>query len=86
MHMSPRYGKNGKVLRLNKVLYGLWRSLLLWQQKLTNELKKLSFQKISQKPCVVQKNGIIGFFYVDNIVFTYKKDQKNKVDRVVELL
>ena len=32
------------------------------------------------------KNGIIGFFYVDDIVFAYKKDQKDEVDQVVELL
>ena len=72
MRRLPKYSKNGKVSRLNKALYGLQRSFLLWQQKLTNNTKKLSFQEIPQKPCVVQKNSIIGFFYVDDIVFAYK--------------
>ena len=45
MHMSPGYGKNGKVLRLNKALHDLQQSPLFWQQKLTNELKKLGLKK-----------------------------------------
>ena len=43
MCMSYRYGKNASILRLNKALYCLQRFLLLWQQKFTNELKKLGF-------------------------------------------
>ena len=86
MHIPLWYGKNSKVLRLNKALYDLRRSLLLWQQKLTNELKKLGFKEIRQEPCVVQRNGIISFFYVDDIVFAYKKNRKNKVDWIVESL
>ena len=53
---------------------------------MTNELKKLSFQEIFQEPCVVQKNGIISFLYVNDIVFAYKKDQKDKIDQIVKLL
>ena len=66
MRMPPGYGENGKVLRLNKALYGLRRSSLLWQQKLTKEMERLGFKTIPQEPCVVQKDGIIGFFYVDD--------------------
>ena len=46
MKMPPGYGKRGKVLRLNRALYGLRRSALLWQQKLTDEMKKLDFEQI----------------------------------------
>ena len=53
MRMPPGYGKQSKVLKLNRALYGLRRSPLLWQQKLTNEMKKLGFEKIPQEPCVV---------------------------------
>lgn len=42
-------------------------------------MKKLSFKKILQELCVVQRNGIICFFYVDDIVFAYKKDRENEV-------
>ena len=46
MRMPPGYLQSGKVLKLNKALYGLRRSLLLWQQKLTNEMKTLDFKEI----------------------------------------
>ena len=86
MRMPPGYGEQGKVLKLNRALYGLRRSPLLWQQKLTDEMKKLGFKEIPQEPCVVQKNGIICFFYMDDIVFAFKKDQRDKVERTVAWL
>ena len=72
MRMPPGYVQSGKILKFNKALYSLSQSPLLWQQKLTNEMKKLGFKKISQEPYVVQKDEIIGFF--DDIVFAFKKD------------
>ena len=71
MRMPPGYAEQEKVLKLNKALYGLRQSPLLWQQKLTNEMKKLGYAEISQEPCIVQKNGVICFFYIDDIVFAY---------------
>lgn len=35
---------------------------------------------------MVQRNSMIRFFYIDDIVFIYKKNQKDKVDQVIELL
>ena len=49
-------------------------------------MKKLDFKEISREPCVVQKDGIFGFFYIDDIVFTFKKDQANEVKKILELL
>ncbi|WP_375449240.1 hypothetical protein [uncultured Nostoc sp.] len=46
----------------------------------------MGFQEISQELSMVQKNGIIGFFYIDDIVFAYKKDQKDEIDQVIKLL
>ena len=53
MKMPSGYMQSGKVLKLNKVLYGLSRSTLLWQQKLTMEIKKLGFEEFPQELCVV---------------------------------
>ena len=86
MRMPPSYTEQGKVLKLNKALYGLRQSLLLWQQKLTNEMKKLGYAEIPQEPCIVQKNGVICFFYVDNIVFAYRKEQSDEVKRTIASL
>ncbi len=86
IRMLPGYCKYGKVLQLNRAINGLHRSFLLWQQKLTDEMKKLDFEEIPQEPSVVQKNGIICFFYLDDIVFVFKKDQRNEVERTVASL
>ena len=86
MRMPPGYAEQGKVLKLNKALYGLRRSPLLWEQKLTNEMTKLGYTGIPQEPCIVQKDGIICFFYVDDIVFAYRKEQNEEVKRTIAQL
>ena len=86
MRMPPRYGEHGKVLKLNRGVYGLRQSPLLWRQKLTDEMKKLGIEEISQEPCVVQKNGIICFLYVDDILFLFKKDKRDEVERTAASL
>ncbi len=86
MRMPPEYDEQGKVLKLNRGLYGLCRSLLVWKQKLTDGIKKLGIEEISHKPYLVQKNGFICFFFVDDIVFAFKKDQCDKIKRPVASL
>ncbi len=49
-------------------------------------MKKLGFEEIPQELCVVQKNGIICLFYVDDIVFAFKKDQRDEVEKTVTSL
>ncbi len=53
IRMPPEYGEQDKVFKLNGALYGLRQSLLLWQQKLTDEMKKLGFEQIFQGLCVL---------------------------------
>ncbi len=84
--MPPGYGEQSKVLKLKKALYGLRRSPLLLQQKLTDQIKKLGFEATSQEPFLVQKTAIFYFFYMDNIVFAFKKDQCDEVERTVASL
>ena len=86
IRMLLGYSEQGKVLKLNKALYNLRRLPLLWQQKLINEMKKAEYTKIPQEPCIVQKNGIICFFYVDDIVFAYRKKQSKEVKRTIASL
>ena len=47
---------------------------------------KTGVQDNSAKAVHSSKNKIISFFYVDDIVFVYKKDQANKVKYIRELL
>jgi reverse transcriptase-like protein len=77
MKMPPGFEKERKVLRLQKSLYGLRRSPILWQKKLTKAFRVLGFRELPQESCVMLKEGVIVVFYVDDIVFCYgKKDQE----------
>jgi hypothetical protein len=59
-------------LRLLRALYGLRRSPLLWLQELTAALIDLGLRNIPGEPCLfTDDNGIILFFYVDDIVLLY---------------
>lgn len=58
---------------MRKALYGLRRSPLLWQTELTKTFRELGFKEVPQEPCVMTKGGTIVFFYVDDIVFCYRK-------------
>ena len=79
MRMPFGYEEQGKVLRLNKALYGLRRSPLLWQRKFTDVLRRLGFIEIPQEPCIVVCRGIIIFFFVDDCVIVFPENKRNEV-------
>jgi transposase InsO family protein len=80
MKFPPGFEKPNKVLRLRKALYGLRRSPLLWQKELTKTFKELGFREVPEEPCVMLKGGVIVFFYVDDIVFCYRKKDQGIVE------
>ena len=84
MRMPPGYGKLNTVVRLNKVLYGLRRSPILWQTKFTGVLRNMGFTEVPQEPCVMKRGGIICFFYVDDIVFAYRKKDSEAMTEAVD--
>ena len=76
MKMPPGHRRTGTILKLNKALYGLRKSPLLWQKELTGTIRKLGFEPVPHEPCCFMKNGIIMFFYINDIIFMYKKHQQ----------
>jgi hypothetical protein len=86
MRMPPGYRKPGMILMLQKALYGLRESPLLWQRDLTATLHELGFKTVPQEPCCMTKGGIIIFFYVDDIVLAYKKERESEIQSVMENL
>jgi hypothetical protein len=84
MRLLPGFEKPGKVLLLRKALYRLRRSPLLWQQKLTNVFTNLGFKPVSQEPCVTISGEAVVFYYVDDIVFAYRKQDKPLVDKAIK--
>lgn len=86
MKMPLGFAEAGKVLRLRKALYGLRRSPLLWQKNLTGSLKELGFKEVPQEPCDMLNGGVVVFFYVDDIVFCYRKKDKEKTKGLIHEL
>ena len=78
MRMPTGHRTSGKVLLLKRALYGLRQSPLLWRKELTKTLQALGFQTVPHEPCILMKDGIIIFFYVDDIVFGYRKEDTAK--------
>ncbi|KAK1912922.1 hypothetical protein P3342_004858 [Pyrenophora teres f. teres] len=86
MRMPRGYQKLGTVLRLNKALYGLRISPLLWQREFTSTLRALGFQEVPHEPCCLIKDGIIIFFYVDDIILAYHKDMEHQAQQAIKRL
>jgi hypothetical protein len=80
------YREGGQILWLNKALFRLRRSPLLWQKKLITILIALRFEPVLHKPYCLTKNSILVFFYIDNIVFTYQKDHKKEATKLIQKL
>jgi Reverse transcriptase (RNA-dependent DNA polymerase) len=86
MRLPPGYRKAGKVLKLNKALFGLRRSPLLWHRELSQTLRNLGFQPVPHEPCCLTRDGVIVFFYVDDIVFSYRKSQESMAKGLISQL
>jgi hypothetical protein len=72
------------VLRLNRALYGLRKSPLLWQKELSRALVTCGFTTIPQEPCILIKGFMIAFCFVDNIMFCYRKFAQAEAKGAVE--
>ena len=88
MRMPKGYTSEGTdvVLKLQKALYGLRESPLLWQKHLTGTLIQCGFQSVPHEPCCFINKGVVIFFYVDDIVIAYREPSKKAVDEVIKML
>jgi len=86
MRMPKGYQKPGTILQVNKALYGLRISPLLWQKEFTATLIGLGFQTVPHEPCCLIKDGVIIFFYVDDIILAYQKDKSHEAEQAVKCL
>ncbi|KAF7558077.1 hypothetical protein G7046_g5886 [Stylonectria norvegica] len=74
------------ILLLKKALYGLRIAPLLWQTELGNTLRELGFQPVPHELCCYSKNGILLFFYVDDIVIAFQKGNREAAEEVIKAL
>ncbi|RFN41883.1 putative retrotransposon hobs hobase [Fusarium flagelliforme] len=87
MRLPPgfrRGEKEGQVLLLHKALYGLRVAPLLWQKELGGTLRTLECQQIPDEPCCYKKGNIFIFFYVDDIVIAFKKEEKEEAMQLIQ--
>ena len=76
MRQPPGYRSSGMIVRLQKALYGLREAPLLWQKYFTDTLYRFGFRTIPHEPCCLIKDGLLIFFYVDDIVLAYEKKKE----------
>ncbi|KAG6999890.1 Retrovirus-related Pol polyprotein from transposon TNT [Fusarium oxysporum f. sp. conglutinans] len=86
MHMPPGYKKAGTILQLNKALYGLRVSPLLWQKELSKTLLELGYEQVPHEPCCFKKEGILFFFYVDDVIVAYRKSRGDNANELIKQL
>ena len=86
MRTPNGFEKKGTILQARKALYGLLISPMLWQREFTSTLKTVGFKTVPHEPCCMIKKGIIIFFYVDDIIVAYDKQNKKEAEESVELL
>jgi hypothetical protein len=80
VHPSPRFvipGKEGKVLRLRKALYGLRQALRAWNAKLDSTLKGMDFGQSLHEAAIYRwgngENALLVGVYIDDLVITGTK-------------
>ncbi|EKG09075.1 Reverse transcriptase RNA-dependent DNA polymerase, partial [Macrophomina phaseolina MS6] len=68
--------KNEQVLQLLKALYGLKESPALWQRHFCNTLTELGLEPIPDAPCLYANSHLFVFFFVDDVIVAYHKDDE----------
>jgi hypothetical protein len=81
VHQPPGFaipGKEGKVLRLRKALYGLRQAPRAWNAKMDSTLKEMGFEQSPHEAAIYRRGSggkalLVGV-YVDDLVITGTKD------------
>jgi hypothetical protein len=77
-YMPQGFGRPGMCWKLIKALYGLRSSPKLWLQEASSVLTKLGLTPLPEDPCVFIGQGIIIFFYVDDILIANHPSQRDR--------
>ena len=76
----------GVVWRLRKALYGLRKSPLLWQRDLKGTLEEAGYKTVPHEPCCMLQDGVIQFFYVDDLAMAYREERRQVKEDTVKAL
>lgn len=86
MRMPDGYRKKNTILLLNKALYGLRISPLLWQREFMKTLAEIGYTQVPHEPCAFIKKGILVFFYVDDVIIAHRNKDAAAVDQLTQHL
>jgi len=74
------------VAQLEKALYGLRESPLLWYNEISQALKEAGIGRTDEEPCVFTNGKILVLVYVDDILVLSPKSEKKAVNDLVQHL
>ena len=74
------------VAELDKALYGLRESPLLWYNEITGTLREKLFERTSEEACVFTNGRIIVLVYVDDILVISPRDLKAEAQQLIDHL
>jgi len=74
------YHVPGYCLFLDRALYGLKRSPVLWQEEFSRTLSELGLKAIPEEPCLWTDGKVILFFFVDDIVLLARKEHRPEME------
>jgi hypothetical protein len=83
VHTSPPpgFGNAGEIWLLLMALYGLRRSPHLWHNEFSGFLQLIGLRPIPGVNCIHHNDWMIVFFFVDDIICLYRKQDQAKFDR-----
>jgi hypothetical protein len=80
-------GETGTMIaKLEKALYGLRESPLLWYNELSGALKEAGINRTDEEPCVFTDGKILVLVYVDDILILSPPQENESVDKLVRYL
>jgi len=68
----------GYCLLLLKALYGLRQSPRLWYETFANTLRSMGLKQTGDEPCLFVNDWLIIFFFVDDVVALYHRQNRNR--------
>lgn len=74
------FEKPGFCLKLQRALYGLRSSPLLWYKDFTETLESLGLVRIPEAHCLYVGRKIVVFFYVDDVCILSRKEDKEEAE------
>ncbi|PHH85744.1 hypothetical protein CDD83_11229 [Cordyceps sp. RAO-2017] len=74
------------VAELDKALYGLRESPLLWHNEISQALKEAGIERTGEEPCVFTNGKILVLVYVDDILILSPRQEQKAVDKLVKHL